>query len=104
MQAALERLGDGLVDHAMTLDAALAGKSRGHDIEPEVGFAAVSPAGMAFVPVRFVLDKKVGGSEAVVQALCDQFLHHRPAILFSPQLAAMKSADFTGSARVFIIT
>jgi len=54
MHAGFEFTGQGLVHYAVSLDAALAPEGFRHDIDPEMGFAAWSMAGMTLVVVRFV--------------------------------------------------
>jgi hypothetical protein len=59
------------IDHAMALDPALPAKGFRHDIEAEMSLAAGPVAGMAFVPMRLVLDVKALGCESVVQLFRD---------------------------------
>ena len=59
------------IDHAMALDPALPAKGFRHDIEAEMSLAAGPVAGMAFVPMRLVLDVKAFGCESVVQLFRD---------------------------------
>ena len=75
MQAGGERIRQGAVDEAVTLDPALAFKRGRYDIKSEVRFAACAPAGVSDMLVRFIIDLKVRGSEALVEPLRDKFLH-----------------------------
>ena len=49
----------------MALDPALPAKGFRHDIESEVSLAAGPVAGVAFVPMRFILDMEALGRESV---------------------------------------
>jgi hypothetical protein len=72
VHAAGKLAGQRRIDHAMALEPALPAKGFRHDIEPEMRFAAGPMAGMAFVPVRFILDMKALGCESVAQLFRDQ--------------------------------
>src|SRR5271167_4835675 len=56
----------------MALDPALPAKGFRHDIESEMGLAAGPVAGVAFVPMRFILDMEALGHESVAQLFRDQ--------------------------------
>jgi hypothetical protein len=60
------------IDHAMALDPALPAKGFRHDIESEMSLAAGPVAGVAFVPMRFILDMEALGHESVAQLFRDQ--------------------------------
>ena len=68
---------EGLVDEPVALDAALAVESIRYDIKPEVSLAALPPAGVATMSVRFVGDDEVGRSETLLQASRYRPLAHR---------------------------
>src|ERR1700722_6849660 len=56
----------------MALDPALPAKGFRHDIESEMSLAAGPVAGVAFVPMRFILDLEALGRESVAQLFRDQ--------------------------------
>src|ERR1700720_4575121 len=56
----------------MAFDPALPAKGFRHDIEPEMSLAAGPVAGVAFVPMRFILDLEALGRESVAQLIRDQ--------------------------------
>ena len=60
------------IDHAMALQPALSAEGFRYDIDAEMSLAAGPVAGMAFVPVRFILDVKALGCESVAQLFRDQ--------------------------------
>ena len=60
------------IDHAMALQPALSAEGLRHDIKPEMSFAAGPVAGMAFVPMRFILDMETLGRESAAQLFRDQ--------------------------------
>ena len=60
------------VDHTVAFQPALPAKGFRHDIESEMSLAARPVPGMAFVPVRFILDVKALGRESVAQLFRDQ--------------------------------
>ena len=60
------------IDHAVALEPGLPAKGFRHNIKSEMRLAAGPVAGMAFVPVRFILDVKALGCESVAQLFHDQ--------------------------------
>ena len=72
VHAAGKLAGERRIDHAMALDPALPAKGFRHDIESEMGLAAGPVAGVAFVPMRFILDMEALGHESVAQLFRDQ--------------------------------
>jgi hypothetical protein len=72
VHAAGKLAGERRIDHAMALDPALPAKSFRHDIESEMSLAAGPVAGMAFVPMRFILDMEALGRESVAQLFRDE--------------------------------
>ena len=72
MHAAGELARERRIDHAMAFDPALPAKGFRHDIEPEMSLAAGPVAGVAFVPMRFILDMEALGRESVAQLFRDQ--------------------------------
>ena len=67
-----ELAGERRIDHAMALDPALPAKGFRHDIESEMRLAAGPVAGVAFMPMRFILDMEAFGRESVAQLFRDQ--------------------------------
>ena len=63
----------------MAFDPALPAKGFRHDIEPEMSLAAGPVAGVAFVPMRFILDMEALGRESVAQLFRDEIvrMHER---------------------------
>jgi len=74
VETALEGWCERRVHHAVTLDAALARKSIGHDIKSEVRFAALAPAGVAGVLMRLIRDRQDRGLKTLFERLRDPLL------------------------------
>jgi len=74
-----QRVREDRIDHAMTLDPALPLKGAGHNIKPEMRLAAGSMSGVAFMPMRFVLDMQALRRERLTQFFRDDIvpLHGR---------------------------
>src|SRR5919112_3785709 len=71
VEAALERAFQGIVDQAVALDPALAGKRLRHDINAEMRLAAFPPAAVADVLVRFFQDGETGRLQALLERPSD---------------------------------
>lgn len=61
MQTGVELFGEQRIDMALAVDTALAGECRCNHDDVIVGFAALSPAAMTGVTVRFVFDPQYFG-------------------------------------------
>jgi hypothetical protein len=72
VHAAGKLAGERRIDHAMALDPALPAKGFRHDIKSEMSLAAGPVAGVAFVPMRFILDMEALGRESVAQLFRDE--------------------------------
>jgi hypothetical protein len=62
------------VDHAVALDPALSFERFRHDMDPEMGLATGTVAGMTFVAMRFIDDVKTFRSESDGQLFSDEIL------------------------------
>jgi len=71
----------GGVNHPVAFEPALPAKGFRHDIKPEMGLAARPMPGMAFMPMRFILNMQALGRESLAQLFRDQILgsHGRKA-------------------------
>ncbi len=74
VNAAGQFVGERRVDHAMTLDAALAGEGPRHDMNAEMRLTAGPVAGMTLVAMGFVNDFDPFGSEGGGEFPSDDFL------------------------------
>lgn len=78
MYAARKLVRQRRVDHAMTLQPALPAEGLRHDIQPEMSSAARTVSGVAFVPMRLVLDTQAFGRESLSQLSGDEILRLHP--------------------------
>ena len=79
MDAAGELGGQRRIDHAVTLDPALSFERFRHDMDPEMGLAAGTVAGMTFVAMRFIDNVETFRSESAGQLFPDEILdEHGP--------------------------
>ncbi len=69
------------IDHAVAFEAALPAEGLSHDIHSEVRFPAGPMPGVAFVPVRFVLNTQIGRRKRLAQLFGDEILSSHPAAL-----------------------
>ena len=74
MKAALKRFGQDSIHHAMPLDAALALERGGYDINSEVRFAMLAPAGVAGMLARLFDNRQDRGLEPFVKRPRDPVL------------------------------
>ncbi len=75
MDAALQLLGQRVVDHAVAFESALSPERLRYDIKPEMSLAARSVTGMALVQMRFVLYVEAFRREDCEQFRGDDILH-----------------------------
>jgi len=67
------------IDQSVAFEPALTAEGFRYDIESEMSRAARPVAGMAFVPMGFVLDAQTFGREGLAQLFGDKFLRsHLP--------------------------
>ncbi len=71
MHAAAEFRRQRLIDHAVTIDAALAAEDFRHDINAEVSLPARPVTGMTLMPVRFIDDIEAFRRKGLRQFLRD---------------------------------
>jgi hypothetical protein len=71
--------------HAVPFEPALPAKGLRHDIHSEMGLAAGSMPGMAFVPVGLVFDAQALGRKSLAQFFHDEILRLHPAALAKPK-------------------
>jgi hypothetical protein len=64
--------GKRLIDHAVTLDAALSLERFRHDIDPEMGLPARAVSGMALMLMRLINHFEALRHESLGQLLCDE--------------------------------
>jgi len=83
VHAALQFLGDAGVNRAVNIDTALALEGGRHDLDTEMGLAALAPAAMAVMLVRLVEDRQAGRGKRRLKLACHRFLHtHGSFFLF----------------------
>ena len=71
MDAATQLVGERRIDHAVAFEAALPAEGVSHDIYAEVRLAAGPMPGVAFVPVRFILNTQIVRRESLAQLFGD---------------------------------
>jgi hypothetical protein len=85
MDAGLEFVSEGLVDHPMTSDPALSAERASYDINPEMRFSAGSMSGVAFMLMGLVEHLQAQRSEGFGQLPRNGFLHtHRKPRIDAP--------------------
>src|SRR5271166_5569133 len=75
MNAAGKLGGQHLIDHPVTIEPALSGKTGGDNAHPKVCLALRTPPAMALVLVRFISHGEAFRRESLRQLFCDSVTH-----------------------------
>jgi hypothetical protein len=92
MHAAGKLAGEGVIDHTVALDPALSPERFRHDIKTEMSLAAGAMPGVAFMPMRFVLDAKALWCERVAQLFGDEILPSH-GLIYAARFCCLSSLE-----------
>jgi hypothetical protein len=85
MDSLLELIGEKGIDRALPFDAALARKSSGDDLDPEMGLAALACAGMPGMTMGIVNDREAAWREPSLEFRADAIGHRHRTKVWRPR-------------------